>query len=1217
MHVVVSTVQQHQAGEVDSAAVFVVVQRAVFFHNSGIQQDLAVCVNAVCAHGNVAVGVAQPHTAVGGDLTAPLSVVVIAVFHDHTGIGLCAVHVVDAVVDAVEHFQLAVCTEGVHTLGLQTVAALYPQCLIPHRNSAFTDAVNRTVNLHQTCIGQTTTLEVVIQLTVFFYNGSIHQHLAVFIEAVSAGRNIVAGIADPAVLAVHSSIVAKEVVVIAVNEVQAGVLRQGIDHVIQITVIPVQAILCLTDELAVVIKLVPGVVHTVGRTYRRNTGHCVILFKEVALAFDILPALLVVERSVVVLQTLLRSDPHAAKQLAVIKLIGHAGEFAFIRTVNALTGYPVEQIPLLTDLMPALAQLTQTGIVGAAVHLEQAGIRLFGGCKTIFVKQVVLFVDQYRTCHLFTVYKVAEAAIFHVPAVLDFSAQCEAVVKFLVGIGELTAAIVGIVGGVVVSGQAEGLLILRLLREGVQGAGAHINGVGNLAVQHYFQPILAVPLGIVLGGDLNAAEDTQGVGICLIDGLTLTLPAQICSQGIGLLVVDHIFQGEIIVDHLQLGVVHIHIVAELDCGANNRQVADTLCKAQQEGPGGRICQVTAGQHIGQIPQFLGNGNLGHINGENVGGSHLLACIFNHIGHAVNGCGVGNVPIPSKLAVTAGSLIEVEGGFALLEQVNHNRATACRIALQAHGHFHLLDLAVYLSGKAEACANNGGSGVAQGKGDIAIVDGNGLIFIQRADRQCNRLTVHSVNIGLGEVNAVRNDHIHGLAAYQTAVQIDLYFHCAVTQGSEFTVFGNGCHGFVTDCPGCALRQLYRITGSTDTGGSHLYGSANGHIRHFGIYHCVVELGGAGCGGNHEQGGTDGTGVTVRRSVDHLQLGFAFRSCHEGGRSAAVQIDCGHTAGFQHNLCNFNHTAAAGIGLLTTVQYHHHDLTGLGNTDGGTACTALIVIRGSGDVHLTVLHQHGAEACNSFLYPTLVGIPLVTGADDCSAIVQNAHKTVAVNGMILHATHNQNTGGLTVTHIVTAGVGADHHLIVFDIIGTFGIAPAILCGLCLIQYAGHLPGTDDGLVVVVVGVQVHVLTGNVCGGNEKYHLLAVCRLGVLDLLCNTGCQNGAFRLEYGVVGVFACLYVVTGQLTHIVCKGVANSLAQCLQILSVKLTGIFQRADHLVVAVGVVDGIAHLVTGACTVQTVLQEVLCTVFHGQLFREVLHNSHRKIAGCILHCQ
>ena len=218
------------------------------------------------------------------------------------------------------------------------------------------------------------------------------------------------------------------------------------------------------------------------------------------------------------------------------------------------------------------------------------------------------------------------------------------------------------------------------------------------------------------------------------------------------------------------------------------------------------------------------------------------------------------------------------------------------------------------------------------------------------------------------------------------------------------------------------------------------------------------------------------------------------------------------------------------------------------------------------------------------------------------------------MILHAPHDQDAGGLAVTHIVTAGVGADHHLVVFDIVGAFGIAPAILCGLCLIQHASHLPGADHGLVVVVVGVQVYIITGDICGGNEEYHLLAVCRLGVLDLLCDAGCQNRAFRLEHGVVGVFACLHIVTGQLAHIIREGVANCLAQSFHILGVKLTGIFQGADHLVVAVGVVDRVAHLVTGACAVQTVLQEVLRAVFHGQLFCEILHQKGHHCAAVVL---
>ena len=139
----------------------------------------------------------------------------------------------------------------------------------------------------------------------------------------------------------------------------------------------------------------------------------------------------------------------------------------------------------------------------------------------------------------------------------------------------------------------------------------------------------------------------------------------------------------------------------------------------------------------------------------------------------------------------------------------------------------------------------------------MADGYFLALIHGLDRQCHRLSVNRIHLGLNKVNLSGNHNMDGLAADDFIAQQQIDFHVAVSAGGEFAIFSNGCPSCIGNSPGSALRKFCSITSSADTARCDLHGAAHSDVVRGSVQNCMVECSGAGSSRNHEQGGADRT------------------------------------------------------------------------------------------------------------------------------------------------------------------------------------------------------------------------------------------------------------------------------------------------------------------------------------------------------------------------
>ena len=138
-------------------------------------------------------------------------------------------------------------------------------------------------------------------------------------------------------------------------------------------------------------------------------------------------------------------------------------------------------------------------------------------------------------------------------------------------------------------------------------------------------------------------------------------------------------------------------------------------------------------------------------------------------------------------------------------------------------------------------------------------------------------------------------------------------------------------------------------------------------------------------------------------------------------------------------------------------------------------------------------------------------------------------------IFNILEGQLRSGNESAHAVDGG----DDIIVFDVIGAFGIAVALLGGVGLVDDAGHTPALG-GIVVLVVDHNGHVVTVDIHGGDVVHHLLAVGGHSVVDILADTGGQHRGGGGEHGEVAVLRLLLVVAlVALTGGIVRGMSGS------------------------------------------------------------------------------
>ena len=363
-------------------------------------------------------------------------------------------------------------------------------------------------------------------------------------------------------------------------------MRHAIDQIVQVfTYLHKAGQRQRGDQSTVLTKVIPSGNDTVGFTDIAASLVTVTLFKEVAFPVNGLPALNMVCRAVVVSAANGVRHPHSGCELAVGgKAVGDgavkgkgvlAHQSRAIRTVKAVV--------ILPNRLPAADQFAVEGIIGVCVLGKQAGVLGLAYIDTALAKIIVVAVHLFHTGELFAVFVVGKAAVFRKPAFLYSIDERIAVVEGLVDITEASAS-VAVVIGIDIGVEPILFLVLLFLGKGVQTAGPQADVVADLTIVDHRELGLCIPLCILLGRQLDAADDAQGVSHVGIDGRGLIPPVQDQPDRIGGLIKLRLGQREVLVEHRQLAAVHMEVGIKVDDGRHLGQDADAFCQLQQEIP---------------------------------------------------------------------------------------------------------------------------------------------------------------------------------------------------------------------------------------------------------------------------------------------------------------------------------------------------------------------------------------------------------------------------------------------------------------------------------------------------------------------------------------------------------------------------------------------------------------------------------------------------------
>ena len=567
--------------------------------------------------------------------------------------------------------------------------------------------------------------------------------------------------------------------------------------------------------------------------------------------------------------------------------------------------------------------------------------------------------------------------------------------------------------------------------------------------------------------------------------------------------------------------------------------------------------------------------------------------------------VGDISRPCEGSVAARSVVKVEDCLIGAVHSNLDRS-ADGVVPRDHGRDgHIAQTGRLTAGKGEAivCSfNDARCIVAQFKCNIACAHGDRIFIVCCNQGKSHRITVNGVDARFGEFQTIRLDHGKRLAADHRITGQELDLHAALFDGGEDTIFRNGTNGFIRRLPCDISREFRRAAGYTDTGSDQANGGAARQVIIGGGDQGMIKLRGDGGRGNHHQRGADGTLIAIRRTVHDRERIAAFLLRYEGSGTAAVQIDCGHAACVQHDLCQFFRTAAGGEGFLTTVQHHQDDLALSGDTHTGAGMTSVIVVGRTFHNRLSVLDQINAAA-DSLLDLILISCVVAGTANHGGAILQNRKEVFRGDTVIFDTLHDQSTAGSAGSHVVEVCIDADHSIVVLHIVRSVGrIGVSLLGRRHLVGYAGHGPALR-GIVGMIVCKDAHIIAGNISGRNVVNDLLVVLGQRIVDRLRHAGSYCRCIRREHRVVCVIRLrvgfgirigvdrvgTVRVTRKIKEIICKGVAARFTQRLIVGKVgQRIGALQRTDQGIPGIGAQDLAPDTVLSDHAAQAVGQEV-----------------------------
>ena len=1016
---------------------------------------------------------------------------------------------------------------------------------------------------------------------------------------------------------------ASEIIVVSIFCQIQAIADHAVDGIIRISVKieePRVLIYAMADTIFSKVVPIKRVIMVITQFYIPEALIAItVLIEEIQIAFNGVPLALNKAGAIIVALTMVSGQPCTLHQFAVFKLIGHIGEEAAVFTIQPMESLGVKVVVAVVAICirqvpPTGLGHTVDGVVPCAVDFNQSSdLALASTGRLIELVEILValivearnLVDSLQGVVLD---EVVGCTVDRFPAGPRAVVQDETIREFLIRFAvEMTAA--GVRGILRLLIGIDPILLLEggLLGHAVECICAQIDIVADRTGVLDTQALIRIPLCAVLGRQLHAAEDADGVGRVRIDGLALLDEVALHSEQI-ILVQGCGCKTEVIIRHRQVGDVHSDILVKLELHRHLSLRADTLCQLEQQIPSCNAGNIAASNHGQKRLQLFRHLDRHHIQSKDIGDIHGLAGIDHMIAVCLAVAAgeifrIGDISCPCEGSVAACGVVKVENRLIGTVHSDLDRGTD-GVVPRDHGRDgHIAQTGLLAAGKGKAIVRSFHStccAVAQFKCDIACAHSDGILVIGCNQRKAYRISVNGVDARFGEFQAIRLDHGKRLAADHRVTGQELNFHAAFLDGGENTIFRDGTDGFIRGLPCDIGREFRRAAGHTDTGSDQADCGAARQVIISGGDQGMIELRGGRGRGDHHQRGADGTLIAIRRPIHDRERIAAFLLRYEGSGTATVQIDCGHTACVQHDLCQFFSTAAGGEGFLTAVQHHQDNIALSGDTHTGAGMTAVIIVCCAGHDGLSILDQINAAA-DSLLDLVFIGCVIAGAADHGGSILQDRKEVRRCAAVVFDTLHDQRAAGSAGRHVVEVRIHADHGIVMLHIIRRIGrIGMPLLGRRHLVRYTGHGPALAR-IVGVIIGVDAHILSGDIRRGNVVNDLLVVLGQRIVDRLRHAGSDCCRIRREHRVVCIIRLrvgfgirvnrvgAVGVTCKVKEVIRKSVAARFTQRLIIGKVsQRIGALQRTNQSIAGIGAQDFAPDTVLGDHTAQTVSQEV-----------------------------
>ena len=694
------------------------------------------------------------------------------------------------------------------------------------------------------------TFDIVVQLAVFLdktvlnlrFRFFLNHHFAILVKVVISPCHQAVRVADIVVAVLYNLVRAVDVVIVTVNLNQACVLnRFAVFHIIGASIIIIKAGVIFLPH-AVFIEYV-DIMRSSVRTLIIMNSCC-----NISVWFCVIKIIVNAEPPVIqerscphIFRARVILDPLAVFQHTVFKCVCVAADS--LLPVYGLMSFRFKVIILVLTVgvgnyAPAGFGDTFNCVIRYTVELKQPGHLALA--HTVLVKVVIIGVvlvliarDILDAGHGLVLHIVVKIVAGLPPALPGGVIQREAVKEGLIGGGKVAALLSRAVIRmflIYIWINSICLLCRFLASHIVQHAGAQIDVIAQIAAVGNGKAFILIPCSIGLRRCFDAAENNDGVGRIRFNRLRLLVPVADNRQGVGFLIQRRTGQGEVVIDQCQLRIVNVQIFIHLKIECNCGIFADALGQLEEQIPCANIVGVTASNQTQQGFDFFGDRHGGHIQRKDIGDVHCLLRISDMIiGLTICG-GVGHIPIPCELLIARHGGIKVKHSFAVLVQCDLHRIANREILGQLRGDGHHADAGAFVTDERQPVKCAGRTG-AQREGNVTRTNCHRVSVIGCLKRQCHGGAIDRVHTALGEIQAVRLDHMKRFAAIGFAVCHNGDGHITIGNAGQNAIGQRG-DALIGDNQLCAIRQISSTTGNADAHSAHVHGSADSQVIRIG-------------------------------------------------------------------------------------------------------------------------------------------------------------------------------------------------------------------------------------------------------------------------------------------------------------------------------------------------------------------------------------------------